>query len=86
MKLFECIVNDGEDVYKELATANSRKALISEYGDKGEFIRIKDITSEYFNDKSVEMLNEDLIRMGWGTGERKIICALLEVHIRKEIK
>lgn len=86
MKLFECIVDDGKDVFKTLTAAKSRKALIDEYGGNGEFIRIKDITAEYFTEGSVELLGDHLLRMGWGEGERKILCALLETHLRAEKK
>lgn len=86
MKLFECIVDDGKDVFKTLTAAKSRKALLDEYGGNGEFIRIKDITAEYFTEGSVELLSDHLLRMGWGEGERRIICALLESHLRSEKK
>ena len=86
MKLFECIVDDGKDVFKTLTAAKSRKALIDEYGGNGDFIRIKDVTAEYFTEASAEKLEEDLRRMGWGEGERRILCALLEAHIRTEKK
>lgn len=86
MKLFECIVDDGKDVFKTLTAAKSRKALLDEYGGNGDFIRIKDVTAEYFTEQSVDLLDEHLLRMGWGEGERKIICALLEAQIRAEKK
>lgn len=86
MKLFECIVDDGKNVFKTLAAAKNRKALIDEYGGNGDFIRIKDVTDDYFTEQSVDLLDEHLLRMGWGEGERRIICALLESHIRTERK
>lgn len=82
MKLFECIIDDGKNVFKALTAATSKKELLNAYGGNGEFIRIKDITSEYFTDESVERLDADLSRTGWGAGERKILCALLEQHIQ----
>ena len=86
MKLFECIVDDGKNVFKTLTAAKNRKALIDEYGGNGDFIRIKDITADYFTAQSVDLLDNHLMRMGWGREERKIICALLEAHLRETKK
>ena len=82
MKLFECIVSNENDVYKALATAKNKKELMEVYGGNGTFEKIKDVTNEYFTDSSVECLDTSLRRTGWGEAERKIICALLEQHIR----
>lgn len=81
MRLYECIVDDGHDVFRSLLPAKSKKELLSKYGGNGEFVRIKDITSGHFTDSSVELLNDNLARAGWGIGERAIICALLQDHI-----
>lgn len=84
MKLFECIIDDGTDVYKSLCTAKSKKELLNVYGGNGDFIKIKDITDEYFDETSADELRNDLIKAGWGTGETKLIVALLEEHIEKK--
>lgn len=84
MKLFECIIDDGKDVYKSLCTAKSKKELLNAYGGNGDFIKIKDITNEYFDETSAEELRNDLIKTGWGEGETKLIVALLEEHIEKK--
>lgn len=81
MKLFKCIVDDGKDVFKTLAAAKSKKNLLDVYGGNGTFEKIEDVTNEYFTETTVEKLNDDLMRMGWGEGERKLICALVEQHI-----
>ena len=86
MKLFECIVDDGKDVFKTLTAAKGRKALLDEYGGNGEFLKIKDVTAEYFTEQSVDLLDQHLQRMGWGEGERKILCALLEMHLVSQKK
>lgn len=86
MKLFECIVYDGKNVFKTLTAAKNRKSLIDEYGGNGDFVKIKDVTAEYFTAQSVDLLDDHLLRMGWGEGERRIICALLESHLRSEKK
>lgn len=84
MKLFECIIDDGKKVYKNLCTAKSKKELLNVYGGNGDFIKIKDITNEYFDETSAEELRNDLIKAGWGKGETKLIVALLEEHIEKK--
>ena len=84
MKLFECIIDDGTDVYKSLCTAKSKKELLDVYGGNGDFIKIKDITNEYFGETSAEELRNDLKKAGWGEGETRLIVALLEEHIEKK--
>lgn len=84
MKLFECIIDDGKNVYKNLCTAKSKKELLNVYGGNGDFIKIKDITNEYFDETSAEELRNDLIKAGWGEGETRLIVALLEEHIEKK--
>ena len=76
MKLFECIVDDGTNVYKSLCTAKNKKELLEIYGGNGEFIKITDRTNEYFNETSAEKR--------WGEGETRLIVALLEEHIEKK--
>lgn len=84
MKLFECIIDDGTDVYKSLCTAKNKKELLNVYGGNGDFIKIKDITNEYFDETSAEELRNDLIKAGWGEGETRLIVALIEEHIEKK--
>ena len=82
MKLFRCIVDDGENVFKTLTAAKSKKELLEVYGGNGTFEKIEDVTNEYFTEKSVECLAESLRRTNWGEDETTIICALLEQHIK----
>lgn len=81
MKLFKCIVDDGGGVFKTLTAAKNKKNLLDVYGGNGTFEKIEDVTNEYFTEETVEKLNSDLMHMGWGEGERKLICALVEQHI-----
>jgi len=83
MKLFESIIDDGKNVYKNLSPANSKKELLEIYGGNGTFEKIKEVTKDYFTNESPEKLRLTLIAGGWGEGEIKLICALLEEHIRK---
>ena len=82
MKLFECIIDDENNIFKTLVAVKNKKELLSVYGGNGEFVRIKDVTNEYLTEKSIELLNDNLTRMSWGEAERKILCALLEEHIK----
>ncbi len=85
MKLYECIVDDGKNVFKVLTAAKNKKELLNVYGGNGTFEKITDVTKEYFTSESPELLNGHLEKMGWGEGERKIICTLLEEHIIRNI-
>lgn len=83
MKLYECIVDDGVDVFKTFAAAKNKKELLSLYGGNGSFEKIKDVTNDYFTDDTPDRLASDLPRCGWGRGETELIKALVEEHIRK---
>lgn len=40
MKLYECIVDDGKDVFKTLTASKSKKELLSVYGGNGSFEKL----------------------------------------------
>lgn len=86
MKLFECIIDDGKDVFKTLIASKNKKELLSVYGGNGSFEKIKEVTDEYLIPESVDNLRSDLQRTGWGKGEIEIICALVKEHIEKKRK
>lgn len=83
MKLYNCIMDDGRDVFRFLAAVKNRKQLLDQYGGNGNFEKITDVTAEYFTDGTIDKLHDDLCRMNWGEGERRLICALVEEHISK---
>lgn len=83
MKLYECIVDDGKNVFKTLTAAKNKKELLSVYGGNGSFEKIKDVTNDYFTNESPDNLAFDLQKCGWGRGEVELIKALLEEHISK---
>ena len=83
MKLFECIVDDGESVFKTLTASKNKKELLSVYGGNGKFEKIKDVTSDYLNNESITKLYDSLCKTGWGKGETELIVALVEEHLRK---
>lgn len=81
MKLFECIIDDGRNVFKTLTASKNKKELLDVCGGNGSFEKIKDVTKEYLIPESVDKLRSDLKLCGWGKGETEIICALVEEHI-----
>lgn len=80
MRLYECIVDDGTDVFKTVTAAKNKKELLNIYGGNGTFVKIKDITedTQYM---SVECLRDSLTKTGWGIPEITILTALLEQHL-----
>lgn len=83
MKVFKCIVDDGVNVFKSIVTAKSKKELLTVYGGNGEFVSVQDKTKELFAEHSVDYLKSTLESNHWGELETKLICALLEEHIKK---
>ena len=80
MKLFKCIVNDGKGLFKTMVAAKNKKQLLNEGGGNGTFEKITEVTGNY--PINSDKLDTDLLRCGWGEGERKIICALVEEHMK----
>lgn len=79
MKLFECIVDDGERVFKTTIASKNKKELLSVYGGNGAFEKITDVTKVH-NTISVDMLTDTLRKAQYGEGEIALITALLEEH------
>lgn len=87
MKLFELIIDDGNNVYKTIQAAKDKKQLLQYCGGCGEFVRIKDITKEAFNadyELCCATLDETLIKAGYGLKETAILKELLKQHLQKE--
>lgn len=83
MKVYKCIIDDGQDVFKTYLSAKSKKDLLSKYSGNGSFEKITDITGELFTSESVDMLRETLLNNGWGEPETNLISALLQEHLAK---
>ncbi len=85
MKLFECTVDDGKELFTVYLAAKSKQNLqLPAAYDKGETItKAKDVTNHYFNDETTERLESDLFHMRWGLPERALIVALVDEHIKK---
>lgn len=72
------IIEDGENVFKAVRPANNIKELKSIYGGNGDFVRIKDVTTDY-------PIDTDYLRRvltgrefgHFGEAETDIICALI---------
>ena len=82
MKMFECIIDDGKNVFKEVVAANSKRQMLDQWGGNGEFLRIKEVTKDYPID--TEKLQSDLPRLGWGIEGSRLIMMLAEEHMRKQ--
>lgn len=83
MKLYEVIIDNGEDVYKEYGCAKNKKEFAKRYSGNGEFVRLTDVTNKYLNFDSVSVLDKCLKETGWGKAERTILCELLMEHLEK---
>lgn len=82
MKLFECIIDNRQgNVFKTITASKNKKELLNVYGGNGDFEKITDVTKTY-NQISVDMLHDTLVKAEYGKGEIELITALLEEHLR----
>lgn len=82
MKMFECIIDDGKNVFKEVVAANSKKHMLDQWGGNGNFLIVKDVTKDCPID--TEKLQSDLLKLGWGMAESRLIMMLAEEHMKKQ--
>lgn len=80
MRLYECIIDDGTDVFKTVTAAKNKKELLNIYGGNGTFEKIKDITKDTQH-MSVDYLRDSLRTTGWGIPEITLLTALLQQHL-----
>lgn len=80
MKLYECIIDDGTNVFKTVTAAKNKKELLNVYGGNGTFEKIKDITKDTQH-MGVDYLRESLRTTGWGEKEITLLTALLQQHL-----
>lgn len=78
MKLYECIVDDGKQVFKTVTAAKNKKELLNIYGGNGTFEKITDVTSDYPIDEN--KLDNALRSAGYGQAEINLLTALLFEH------
>ena len=76
MKLFEAIVDDGQDVFKVFETAKDEKDFKDIYGGNGEIVRLKDVSENY--EINVEELYNALVREGYNKIQALIITRCVE--------
>lgn len=74
MRLFKCIVDDGDDGDEDIintytAGKTKKKDMLNSYGGNGEFLKVEDVTSNHLNQDSIKALEIDLIEKGWEEAE-----------------
>lgn len=75
LKVYECIIDEGRTIYKEFIPAKNKKELLKKWGCNGEFIKIKDVTSDY--PISEKCVIEALQMRNFGQIEQDIIIRAL---------
>lgn len=83
MKAYKMIIEDEENAYKVIRPADSVKQLKSMYGGNGEFVSIKEVTSEY--PINLDMLRSTLAKACYGTVEIDIIISIMQRHYEGSI-
>lgn len=86
MKVYECIIDDGKEVYKAQAVAKDETDLLRVYGGNGEFIKVTDISNTIIApahdyqaiNEAGDRLYDVLSTAGYNDIEKTLICALLE--------
>lgn len=79
IKKFECIIEDGENAWKEYIPATSKKELLKNWGGNGEFIRIKEIP-EYL--PSAAFVRDTLQKNGYGKAECDLVYRILHQYVQ----
>lgn len=78
IKKFECIIDDGHDVFKTYIPATSKSELMKKWGGNGEFVRIKEVP-EYL--PSAICVRTDLEKCGYGKAECELIYRILSEYV-----
>lgn len=78
IKKFECIIDDGQHVWKEYIPATSVPELKKVWGGNGEFVRIKEIP-EYL--PSAARVRETLEANGYGQAECDLVYRILHQYV-----
>lgn len=76
INMYECIIDDGRDVFKTYLPGQSENALKEEWNGNGDFVRIQDVTNDFPID--VRHLHDVLKAGGYGLAEERLICYLVE--------
>lgn len=84
MKVFECILEDGQNVKKIVIPALHRKSLVNDYDGKGEFIKVKEVTQDY--PISIPKVIEALQLSDFGETEIRIITIALDKALENKVQ
>ena len=74
-RMYEAIIDDGEQVFKASRIALDENDLKSRYGGNGEFVRITDVTEDF--PISENTVRSALEAAGFGEAEREAVVSLL---------
>lgn len=83
MKVFECIIDDGQSIFKSVIPATNRRTLISEWSGNGEFVKIKEVTQDF--PISIDKVIEALEYANFGETEKRIITIALDRTIENKL-
>lgn len=78
MKAYEMIIKDGYHAFCAVRAGKSKDALIKQYSGNGEFISVKDITTETPIDLTA--VRNALMRAGFGELEQDLIISLVQKY------
>lgn len=76
MKVFRCVIDDGDNAYVIKTVAKDEKELLNVYGGNGEFLKIEDVTESHQVD--VLQLENDLKTIGYSNVAIGIITSVLK--------
>ena len=74
-RMYEAIIDDGEQVFKASRLALDEEDFESRYGGNGELVRIRDVTEDF--PISENAVRSALEAAGFGEAEREAVVSLL---------
>ena len=81
MRMYNCVIDDGRNIFRRVIPARNRKELAEEIKGNGDLIKVTDETKEYLTvERSVDFLRETLTKAGYGQPETDLLCRLLVEH------
>lgn len=78
IKKFECILDDGQNVWKEYIPATSKKELLKNWGGNGEFVKIKEVPACL---PSAEVVRSTLVDNGFEQAECDLVYRILCMYV-----
>lgn len=78
MKVYECIIDDGMNVFKATTVSKDKSTMLKEYGGNGEFVKIKDVTKDY--KINIDDVRSALTIDNFGKTEIDLIIRILETQ------